>query len=104
MCDCRTKIEEKLLDRFKKKEPSAQDVKIEINGYALIFGDTLSSKPFLPIGGTYKLPNKNGELKTKKIKDCLIASFCPFCGVSLRENPAINVLTEDQALSLSKDE
>jgi len=88
MCNCRTEITEELIDRFKKNAPTAQDISIEINGYALIFGDTLSSKPFLPIEGTYKLPNKNGELKAKKLKDYLVASFCPFCGVSLKEKPA----------------
>lgn len=88
MCNCRTEIKAKLLERFKNMEPEAQDISIEINGYALIFGETLSSKPFLPVEGTYKLPNKKGELKSKKLKDSLIASFCPFCGVSLREAPA----------------
>lgn len=87
MCNCRSEIEKKLLDRLKQQQPEAQDHLVEIKGYALLFGDTLESKPYLPIEGSYKLTNKNGELKLKKLKDSMIASYCPFCGISLNAKP-----------------
>lgn len=85
-CNCKTELQAKLLERFKETEPEAQDHCIEIQGYAFIFGKTVTLKLATPVHFTGKyLVKKTGLLKEKTTKQNLIFTFCPFCGVRYDE-------------------
>lgn len=81
MCDCQIEVEQKLLERFKELAPEAREHKLDLKGYALIFGKKLQSKAFLPFETSALFPHKKGDFKEIKEKKSLLATFCPFCGV-----------------------
>lgn len=81
MCDCRTRIEEKLLINFREKSPEATDHRTKLTGYALIFGKELTEKGCMPIEYTAKFPLKKGGVKEKAQKMNMMFTYCPFCGV-----------------------
>lgn len=84
-CNCKQDIEQKLLARVAEQEPQASDIKAEIGGYVFLIGAKVAQKPALPVDVTYQAPKAKGGLKTVKQKLSLTASFCPFCGISLKE-------------------
>lgn len=83
MCECKTEIEAKLVARLQEQEPEATKIDLKIGGYVFLFGDSVIMKPTLQIEGVFYLPTKAGGLKAKKIKQSMIASYCPFCGEKL---------------------
>ncbi len=80
-CECKTDIEEKLLSRFKEQSPEATMHEVELQGYTLIIGEKLESKGYMPIKCEANFPLKKGGFKPKAIKQNMIFTFCPFCGV-----------------------
>jgi hypothetical protein len=80
MCDCRTRIEEKLLNKFREVAPEATDHRAKLTGYALIFGETLTEKGCMAIDYAAKYPLKKGGTKEKATKISMMFTFCPFCG------------------------
>lgn len=85
-CECKTELQVKLLERFKETEPEAQDHCAEIQGYAFIFGKTVTLKLATPVHFTGKyLIKKTGLLKEKTTKQNLIFTYCPFCGIRYDE-------------------
>lgn len=84
-CNCRTDIEERLLTRIKERFPDSKDHQVELGGYTFILGETLSLKPAMPIIGSHVTTAKSGKKTVKKIKENMIANFCPFCGQSLKK-------------------
>ncbi|MDT8383023.1 MAG: hypothetical protein RRB22_01260 [Gammaproteobacteria bacterium] len=83
MCDCRSVLEKKLLQRVQNANPEATGINIGLGGYVYVIGGSVGMKPSLPIEGSFDLPTKSGGTKTKRIKERMIASYCPFCGESL---------------------
>jgi len=82
MCDCRTRIEEKLKARFVEQQPSSKEHEARLTGYALIFGETLTEKGAMEAELKAMFPLKKGGEKQKTIKHSMIFTFCPFCGVA----------------------
>lgn len=80
MCDCRTRIEEKLLNKFRDDAPEATGHGAKLTGYALIFGETVTEKGCMPIEHTAKFPLKKGGVKEKTQKINIMFTYCPFCG------------------------
>jgi len=81
MCDCRKVLEAKLLEKFKEQYPDGEQHSVSLEGYAFVFGgNTISSKPVMPIRQTYLHTYKNGNKKEKKIPCSLSLSYCPHCG------------------------
>ncbi len=88
MCNCRNDLQDRLLKSVKEQLPAdATNIKITLTGYGFFMeGNTLVTKPVMPAEVTYQQPLKKepSRLKDKKMKQSLIASFCPFCGEDLR--------------------
>lgn len=80
MCECRKDIEEKLLARFIEKSPSASNHEVSLKGYAIVIGETLSSRPFMPATLMADHPLKKGGLKRKTEEIKMLFTYCPFCG------------------------
>lgn len=87
MCDCRPRIEGKLLDKFRTQFPDATEHRIKLTGYALIFGKELTEKGCMPIEQTAKFPLKKGGAKEKVQKISMMFTFCPFCGTKYDQVP-----------------
>lgn len=85
MCECKKEIEAKLKERVLDKVPDAIDLELNIDGYMFLLGASIDIKPSMKVIGQYKQKTKSGELRAKKIKESLIASFCPFCGERLKK-------------------
>lgn len=81
MCDCKTDLEARLLERFKEAEPLATDHKIDLLGYAFIFGETVTLKGCMTIEQSAKFPLKKGGSKDRKGQQKLMFTYCPFCGM-----------------------
>lgn len=80
-CDCRSEIQEKLLERFKEKNPDVSEHHVLLTGYALILEEAiLKEKGCMGIELTALYPLKKGGAKEKKQKQNMIFTFCPFCG------------------------
>ena len=81
-CDCKTKIEAELLEKFKAKLPDAEDHSVELQGYGFaIVGSTMELRGYLPIaGGANHKPKTGAVWKWKKHKGMMAFSYCPFCG------------------------
>ena len=83
MCNCRSQIEEKLLERAKQNAPEgSKDVSVELKGYALILSGSITQKNCMPIAIEYSVPVKKapGTFRTKTEKTTMIGSYCMFCG------------------------
>lgn len=100
MCNCRTDIEAKLLERYREQFPEARNHAIGLDGY--VFGVTESldmfMRPSLQYRGSAIHPLKKGGEKQKKITGNMVASYCPFCGETLRspeEQPAASAVEGD---------
>lgn len=88
-CDCKKTFTEKFLEKVKAEYPTSTDHKVEIENYAIVFsknGNCMSLKGFMPVVVQHKvIVKKTGLSKVKKEKTSLLFSYCPFCGVDLRE-------------------
>lgn len=81
MCECKKEIEAKLLSRFKEQHPEGKDHELTLQGYSLIFGDEPYTCGYMVVEGTVKLPLKTKPtMKSKKIKQNMMFTYCPFCG------------------------
>lgn len=86
-CDCRSRIEEKLLDRFKEKSPTAQNHELSLDGYCLgVIGNSLVSMPAMPVKMVADHPLKKGGFKKKTEMGNMIFSYCPFCGMKIERD------------------
>lgn len=84
MCDCKSRIEKRLLDNFKERFPEASDHTAKLQGYAFIMNGVTSEltlKGCMQLEKTAKFPIKKGGVKQKTVKVSMMFTFCPFCGV-----------------------
>ncbi len=88
-CGCRERIEEGLLAKFIENTPEATKHEVLLQGYALVIDADCNVKsiPCMPIALTASYPLKNSDQrKVKTTKQKMVFSFCPFCGVNLKDN------------------
>lgn len=94
MCDCRSDIEKRLLERVKGKIPEgSKNLEVSLGGCAFLFGEDggLDMKNVMPINIEYQAPVKRqpGTFKTKKQKMNMTDNYCMFCGEKYaKEQPA----------------
>ena len=84
-CTCQTDIEKRLTDKYAQQLSDSKDVKACLNGYAIVLGESLQSRPYMPVHVTHTVTvKKTGLEKQKTEKVNMFFSFCPFCGASLK--------------------
>ena len=77
-CNCLTQIEEKMLNKFYEDNRYKKPVlKVEIEK-GLIFGKELTTR-------TYCSVEIELEGQKKKVKQNLMHTYCPFCGVKVEK-------------------
>ena len=81
MCDCKMRVEAKLLARAKEMHPEAVGHEVQLTGYAFIFGKEVELKGCMPFEFRADFPLKKGGLKRKLGKTSMMFTYCPFCGV-----------------------
>jgi hypothetical protein len=84
MCDCKSRIEERLVANFKERSPEATDHSAKLQGYAFIMNGVTSEltlKGCMQLEKIAKFPMKKGGIKRKVTKVSMMFAFCPFCGV-----------------------
>lgn len=80
MCDCKSKIEKRLLDRFAEQYKGA-DHQIELKGYGVVVeGGKMKSRGCMSAEASYMHTFKNGNTKRKKVAQSMFFNYCPFCG------------------------
>lgn len=80
MCECKSTVEAKLLDREKQLSPDAEDLSVELADYAFILGKSVSYRPKMDAVIKGSFPLKKGGMRTKKIRKSVVTPFCPWCG------------------------
>jgi len=80
-CDCRSRIEAKLTERFVLETPGATGHKVALKGYALCFGvEVATMRPYMEYETFAQVPLKKGGSKPKKTTGNFFFTYCPFCG------------------------
>ena len=90
MCNCRSDIEARLLEKVKGQLPEdIKDLSVTLGGYAFFLGGDVTMKNVLPINVEYKAPIKPKKgapapaitaFKTKKQTMNMTGNYCMFCG------------------------
>lgn len=86
MCDCRKRIETGLAEQVATKLPEgAKNLRVSLQGYAMVFSGPVSSKQYMAVEITYQAPTKGSKAKPSVMRDRkdatnIMASFCMFCG------------------------
>lgn len=82
MCNCKTELEAKLLERAKEQLPDSKNHSVEITGYVFAMGpNEITLRQALPVIIKHTVTvKKTGEQKEKKIVSNVLARFCMFCG------------------------
>lgn len=88
MCNCKTEIEDQLVERLKAKHPAATGHRASLEGYGFaIEGNTMKLLPYMQIKfGAGHANKKTGREQWKTEKGTMSFRFCPFCGESLLAN------------------
>jgi hypothetical protein len=87
-CECKRDIEQKLLERFVDQTPG-RGHKVELQGYGFaVVGNTMIVMPSTSYEAVALVPLKKGGEKSKKITGLMAFTFCPFCGVRVRDDAA----------------
>lgn len=82
MCDCKTELEVKLLERVKEALPDSTNHSVEIEGYVFgISGNSMFSCQAMTVAIKHTVTvKKTGLQKQKTEKQKMMASYCMFCG------------------------
>ncbi len=84
MCDCRSNIETRLLDKIAAQIPEgSKNLSTKLGGYAFLLGGSgIAMRNVMPIDIEYEEPIKKrpGEFKRKRQKMSMHGNFCMFCG------------------------
>lgn len=81
-CDCKTRIETLMAERFKEKHPEAVAHVADLIGYALATQeDSMVQVGYMTVELTANFPLKKGGQKLKRVRWSMHFSYCPFCGV-----------------------
>ena len=86
MCDCKNQVRNAMLENFIKDNPESKNPQINIGGYALVFkNNTGIEKGFSLVTIKSNVMLKNGTIKSKTIKQNMIFTYCPFCGLAYEQ-------------------
>ena len=90
ICECTEKVCDNSLQNFKETHPKAIDPEITLVNEAIIFNrkeDSIVPEDmlYIPLEINYHEKTKKGDIKSKKHKVHVLASYCPFCGKKLKE-------------------
>lgn len=86
MCDCKSDIEKRFLEKFKEQTPEATGHEVQLKGYAFFFGTGIRLKGVMPLEATAVFPLKKGGTKSRTTKQSMCFSYCPFCGVKYEKD------------------
>lgn len=85
-CNCKSDIEARLLERFRSTEAQATGHTIELQGYALLLGGArMDVRGYMPVEASARHTTKSGTVRVKKQKQNMLFSYCPFCGVPVKD-------------------
>ncbi len=90
MCDCKTRIEAQLTERFQAKHPEATGHRATLEGYGFaVVENTTTLQPYMPVKfGAGHANKKTGVERWKNEKGTMSFRFCPFCGENLHAKRA----------------
>ncbi len=86
MCDCKTKYEEEIVKSAKEQLPDSTDHTAELQGYVLGIQkgtNDIVQRQAMQVVIKYTAHRK-GVSRPKKLVQIVMASFCMFCGASLK--------------------
>jgi hypothetical protein len=81
MCDCRKNLEDRLKELFAHKNPDGSGHRVELQGFSICLGETVSIRAFMPYKTTAEFPLKKGGTKIKSGTGNMFFNYCPWCGV-----------------------
>ena len=81
MCNCITEMEKKVAEAIQKQNPDLEVSDVELQNKGLIFTKHDSVRVTLELEGKINVKTKSGAIKVKKVKQAMVLSKCPFCGV-----------------------
>jgi hypothetical protein len=85
-CDCRSKIEKNMLQRFKEQASEAKNHAVILTGYGFALIDNkLTELGLMQVNATAEHPLKKGGFKEKTHKESLFFNYCPFCGAKYKD-------------------
>lgn len=85
-CTCKEDVSAKLLEHARKKNPDHTAHEVTLEGYGLVLTNSEAvEKPFMPVT-VEALRTTKGRIERKtKSRLNMFFSFCPFCGVLLKD-------------------
>lgn len=84
MCDCKEKIEAKLLEAFMAEAADATGHEVSLEGYSFsLRNNVVTLRPFAAYKTCARFPLKKGGFKRKVRTGFMGFSFCPYCGEKL---------------------
>jgi hypothetical protein len=101
MCDCKSRIETRLLETFKEQHPEATGHEVSLKGYAFLFGKTVTLKGCMQVERAAIFPLKKGGVKRKAEKISLMFNLCPFCGEKYEKEDCTQETLKEETLCAS---
>jgi hypothetical protein len=81
MCECRARLTLNLKNFFLDKNPAAENVAVNIEGYSMVMvGNSLKTVGSFGVSIDADITNAKGVSKRKKTKSVMHFTYCPFCG------------------------
>ncbi len=80
-----------MFEKFKKDEKYIEGLEVELGGYGFFFGDNneLEHRPTQPVLVKYIHTFKNKNKKAKKEEISLAVSYCPHCGIKVKDDEPV---------------
>jgi len=81
MCNCISEVEKRITEAIQKQNPGAIVTDVELQNKGLLFTKNDSLRVTLEFEGKLNVSTKSGAIRAKKVKQTMVLSKCPFCGV-----------------------
>lgn len=86
MCNCISEVEKRITEAIQKQNSGAIVTNIELQNKGLLCMKNDPVRVTLEFEGKINVPTKSGAIKAKKVKQTLILSKCPWCGVEYKND------------------